>query len=261
MKLKDRVAIVTGAGRGIGRETALELAREGAKVVVNDIVQERIDAVVGEVKAAGAEAIGIKADVTKSGEVQRAIEEAVRHFGRIDILVNNAGVFPFHPLLEMKEEEWDEVLAVNLKSAFNCTKAVLPVMVDQKSGNIINISSIDGGVIGLAPGDEGLCHYATAKAGMIGFTRAAASELGPYSIRVNAVTPGACLTPAVEAIAEDFLSGKRAMPKVQYTDLVPIQNRFGQSIEVAKAVVFLASDDSAYITGQSIVVDGGYTTR
>lgn len=185
MKLKNKVAIVTGAGQGIGKETALALAKEGAVVVVSDIT-EKIHDVVKEIEALGSQGLAIKADVSNNKETEEMAKKTVKKFGRIDILVNNAGIFPFKSLLEMREEDWDKVLDVNLKGVFNCTKAVIPKMIKQKYGKIINITSIAG----VKVGHVGLVHYCASKAGIVGFTKATALELAQYGINVNAIAPG-----------------------------------------------------------------------
>jgi len=247
MKLKGKVAIVTGAAQGIGRGIALALAKEGAKVVVSDI-SDKIADVVREIESLGSEALAAKANVADSKETEGMAKAAIQKFGRIDILVNNAGIYPFKPLVEMKEEDWDRVMGVNLKGVFNCTKAVLPKMIEQKSGNIINISSIAGAVIGYL----NLVHYCASKGGVLGFTRAAALELAQYGIRVNAIAPGATETPGTKVVGEEALK--------QVAQTIPLR-RIGQPEDIANLVIFLASDDSSYITGQLIVADGGLTIQ
>jgi len=247
MKLKGKVAIVTGAAQGIGRGIALALAKEGAKVVVSDI-SDKIADVVREIESLGSEALAAKANVADSKETEGMAKAAIQKFGRIDILVNNAGIYPFKPLVEMKAEDWDRVMGVNLKGVFNCTKAVLPKMIEQKSGNIINISSIAGAVIGYL----NLVHYCASKGGVLGFTRAAALELAQYGIRVNAIAPGATETPGTKVVGEEALK--------QVAQTIPLR-RIGQPEDIANLVIFLASDDSSYITGQLIVADGGLTIQ
>lgn len=242
MKLKNKVAIVTGAAQGIGRGIALALAKEGANVVVSDI--KGVYDVVREIETMGVKALGIKADVSKKEEVEKMVEKVLDRFGRIDILVNNAGIFPFVNLTEMKEDDWDKVLDINLKGIFNCTKAVLDEMIKQKSGNIINISSIAAMV-----GFKGLTHYCASKAGVIGFTKATALELSQYGIRMNAIAPGGIETPGTKGMVDD-----------NFINSLPIK-RVGTPKDIANTVIFLASEDSDYITGQCIVVDGGYTLQ
>jgi len=246
VRLKGKVAIVTGAAQGIGRGIALALAKEGAKVVVSDISGKIAD-VVREIESLGSEALAAKANVADSEETEKMTKAAIEKFGRIDILVNNAGIYPFKPLVEMKEEDWDRVIGVNLKGVFNCTKAVLPKMIEQKSGNIINISSIAGAEIGYL----NLVHYSASKAGVLGFTRSAALELAQYGIRVNAIAPGAIETPGTKVLGEVLKQVEQTIP----------QKRIGQPEDIANLVVFLASDDSSYIIGQLIVVDGGLTIQ
>ena len=247
MKLKDEVAFVTGAGQGIGKEIALTLAREGAKVIVSDI-SDKIYEVVKEIENIGNQALAVKVDVSNLKEVEKMVKEILDKFGKVDILVNNAGIYPFKPLIEMEEKDWDKVLNVNLKGTFNCTKAVLPSMIKRKVGNIINISSIAGSVIGYL----NLVHYSASKAGILGFTRSAAIELAQYGIRVNAIAPGAIETPGTKVLGEETLK--------QFVQMIPLK-RMGQPSDIAKLVVFLASEDSKYITGQCIVIDGGLTLQ
>lgn len=246
MKLKNKVAIVTGAGQGIGKEIALSLAKEGAKVVVSDIT-DKINDVIKEIEKIGSQALAVKADVSNSKQTEELSKKTEKKFGRIDILINNAGIFPFKKLLEMKEEDWDKVLNVNLKGVFNCTKAVIPTMTKQKYGKIINITSIAGVKLGYV----GLTHYCASKCGIVGFTKAAALELAPYGINVNAIAPGFIETPGAKAIS----SGGDMK---QFAKTVPLK-RIGKPIDIANLVVFLASDESSYITGECIVIDGGLT--
>jgi 3-oxoacyl-[acyl-carrier protein] reductase len=247
MKLKNKIAIVTGASQGIGKGIALALAKEGAKVVVVDITN-KIDDVVNEIKGLNSDALGLIADVSNYNDTEKMGKEVINHFGRIDILVNNAGIYPFKPLAEMTEQEWDKVIGVNLKGVFNCTKSVLQKMIDQKSGNIVNIDSIAGAVVGFS----GLVHYSASKGGVLGFTRSAALELSQYGIRVNAIAPGGILTPGTGAGSKD------AMKQMEQSN--PLK-RIGMPEDIANLVVFLASEESANITGQLIVSDGGYTVQ
>jgi len=248
MKLKNKVAIVTGAGQGIGREIALSLAKEGAIVVVSDITN-KINDVVKEIENLGHQALSIKADVSNSKETEEMAKKTVKKFGRIDILVNNAGIFPIKSLLEMKEDDWNKVLNVNLKGVFNCTKAVIPTMIKQKYGKIINIASIAGVKLGYV----GLTHYCASKAGIAGFTKAAALELAPYKINVNIIAPGFIETPGIKATSSEG-------DIKQFTQAVPLK-RVGKPMDIANLAVFLASDESSYITGECIVVDGGLTIQ
>jgi len=222
-----------------------------------------IDGVVAEVKALGREAIGVKADVSDTGEVEQAANRVINEWAKVDTLVNNAGIYPSVPLIEMKAEQWDRVMEVNLKGIFNWTKAVLPAMIAQKGGNMINIASMDGAVLGRgAPMAPPLSHYAASKGGVLGFTRSAAIELAPYGIRVNAIAPGGIETEGTRAMAESMGATEEMIAEgaKAFAEVVPLK-RFGQPIDIAKTVLFLASDDSSYITGQLIVVDGGITVQ
>ncbi|MBC7113751.1 MAG: SDR family oxidoreductase [Candidatus Methanomethyliales bacterium] len=247
MKVKDRVAIITGSGQGIGKAIAFALAREGAKVAVTDISGKEVDTA-KEIKALGKEALPLKLDVTNYLEAQNVAKKVYESFGRIDILVNNAGIYPFKSFEDMEEKDWDRVIQINLKGTFNCTKAVLPYMKEQRYGRIINISSIAGTFVGFS----NLSHYCASKAGIMGFTRGVALEVAKYGICVNAVAPGPIETPGTQVMSEEAVEViKRAMPI----------GRWGKPEEVASVVVFLASEDSSLITGQIVVVDGGYTLQ
>jgi 3-oxoacyl-[acyl-carrier protein] reductase len=243
MSLADRVAIVTGGGRGIGRAIALRLAEAGANIVVNDI--EPVEAVIKEIKAMGRQALPVVADVSSASEVERMVAEAISAYGRIDILVNNAGIARDQLLLRMTEEDWDRVLAVDLKSVFLCTRAVLKYMVKQRWGRIISLSSIAG-----IMGNPGQASYAAAKAGIIGFTRTVAKEVASRGITVNAIAPGFIDTEMTRHLKADW--------KDELKKQIPL-GRLGSPGDVAEAVAFLASDAASYITGQVLVVDGGMT--
>jgi len=243
MNLTDRVAIVTGSGRGIGRAIALKLAELGATVVVSDILAKEAEAVAGEIKAAGGKSLAVIADVSLAADVTRLVEATINACGRIDILVNNAGIARDKLLLRMSEEDWDKVLDVDLKSVFLCTKAVLRPMVKQRRGRIISLSSITG-----ITGNKGQANYASAKAGVIGFTRSIAREVGSHGVTVNAIAPGFIETDMTGQMKEDWRQEiKRNIPL----------GRFGTPRDVAGAVAFLASDEAGYITGQVLGVDGG----
>ncbi len=244
MQLKDRVAIVTGASRGIGRAIALELARRGAKVVVNYNASAGPAAeVVAAIQASSGAATALKADVSQFAQAQALIKAATEAYGRLDILVNNAGTTRDMLLAMMKEEDWDTVLATNLKSAFNCAKVALRPMMRQKYGRIVNITSVSG-----IAGNAGQTNYSASKAGLIGFTKALAREVGSRNITVNAVAPG-----FVETDLTRDLPAELKQAAVTATPL----GRWGTCEEVAYAVAFLASDEAAFITGQTLPVDGG----
>jgi 3-oxoacyl-[acyl-carrier protein] reductase len=244
MSLTDRVAIVTGGGRGIGRAIALRLAEAGANVVVNDIGDSApVEAVVKEIKAMGRQALAVLADVSSAAEVDKMVAEAISAYGRIDILVNNAGIARDQLLLRMTEEEWDRVLAVDLKSVFLCTRAVLKHMVKERRGRVISIASIVGMV-----GNPGQANYAAAKAGIIGFTRTVAKEVASRGITVNAVAPGFIDTEMTKHLKEEW--------KEELKKRIPL-GQLGSPRDVAEAVAFLASEEAGYITGQVLVVDGG----
>ena len=245
--LENKVAIVTGAGQGIGKGIALALAKEGAKVAVSDIT-DKIDEGVSEIKEMGFESMAIKADVSDSKSTQKMVGDVLKNFGSIDILVNNAGIYPFKPLAEMTEDDWDKVIGINLKGVFNCTKAVLETMKKQKAGNVVNIASIAGAFIGY----ENLAHYSASKGGILGFTRSAALELAKDGIRVNAIAPGAILTPRTQVMGDEVIEQIKASNPL---------NIIGTPEDIANLVVFLASDRSRYITGQCIVSDGGLVIK
>jgi len=245
-RFKNRVALVTGAAMGIGREIALQFANEGASLVLFDL-SEKVHDVVDEAKKLGVEALGVIGDVSRRVDVEKLVLEAVRVFGKIDILVNNAGIYPFKPFLEMSEDDWDRVINVNLKGTFLVTRQVAPLMVKQNYGRIINISSIAGLV-----GFPALTHYCASKAGIIGFTRALALELAPFNITVNAIAPGPIETPGARAATPQGLE--------QIVKAIPV-GRIGKPADVASVVLFLASEEASFITGSIIVVDGGYTVH
>jgi 3-oxoacyl-[acyl-carrier protein] reductase len=240
--LKDQVAIVTGASRGIGRAIAIQLAYQGAKVVVNYASSSTAaDEVVAEITAAGGEAIALQADVSQENQVDTLIKTTLEKFQRVDILVNNAGITRDTLLLRMKLAEWQAVIDLNLTGVFLCTKAISKIMLKQRSGRIINIASVAGQM-----GNPGQANYSAAKAGVIGFTKTVAKELSSRGITVNAVAPG--------FITTDMTSDIKADGILQYIPL----GRFGKPEEIAGMVRFLAADPAAaYITGQVFNVDGG----
>lgn len=244
MRLNGKVALVTGASRGIGREIALELAREGADVVVNYAGSEaKAKEVVQEIIAMGRKSFSIQANISSSEDVQKMVDETIQQFGKLDILVNNAGITRDQLLMRMKESDWDDVMNTNLKGVFLCTKAVTRQMMKQRSGRIINISSIVG-----FSGNAGQANYVAAKSGIIGLTKTAARELAARGITVNAVAPGYIATDMTEQLPEEV--------KAEMLKQIPLA-RIGEPKEIAKVVSFLASDDSSYITGQTIHVNGG----
>jgi len=243
MLLKDKVAVITGGARGIGKEMALLFAREGARICICDISDESIQTAVKDIESAGTEALGVKVDVTNFSQVEEMAQKALDKFSKIDILINNAGITRDNLLLRMKEEDWDAVLNVNLKGTFNCTKAVSKMMIKQRSGKIINIAS----VIGIT-GNAGQANYAASKGGIISFTKSVAKELASRNINVNAIAPGFIKTDMTAKLSQEL---RDAMLK-----LIPLA-RLGEPSDVAKLALFLASDNSSYITGEVIKVDGG----
>ncbi len=249
MDLKGKVAIVTGARRGMGKTHALALAKAGAKVVVADISLEDCEAVATEIKDAKGEAMAIKCDVSNKDEVDEMVTKTVAKLGKIDILVNNAGICQFKPFLELTEEEWNRTININLKGYFLCAQACAKEMVKQKSGAIVNIASIAMGQVGV--GFATLAHYCASKGGIVAMTEAMAIELGPFNIRVNAIAPGVIETPMIDPIKQD--------PKTMEGILARIPlHRMGKPEEVSNLVLFLASDASSYMTGSTVVIDGGW---
>ena len=236
-------ALVTGASRGIGRSIAIQLAEEGYNVAVNYAGnREKAEAVVEEVKAKGVESLAIQANVANGDEVKAMIKEVVNQFGTVDVLVNNAGITRDNLLMRMKESEWDDVIDTNLKGVFNCIQKVTPQMLRQKSGSIINLSSVVGAV-----GNPGQANYVATKAGVIGLTKSAAKELASRNITVNAVAPGFIVSDMTDALSDDL--------KDQMLQQIPLA-RFGEDTDIANTVAFLASDKAKYITGQTIHVNG-----
>lgn len=244
MKLEGKKALVTGASRGIGRAIALALAAAGADVAVNYAGSEAAaKEVAAEIEAMGRKAFVVQADISQNAASTEMVDAVVKEFGRIDILVNNAGITRDGLLMRMKEEDWDAVLTTNLKGVFNCTKAAVKYMMKQRAGRIVSISS----VVGLM-GNAGQANYAAAKAGVIGFTKAVAKEVAARGITVNAVAPGFIKTDMTSVLPEKVVESLVAS--------IP-QSRLGEPEDIARAVLFLVSDDANYITGQTLHVDGG----
>jgi 3-oxoacyl-[acyl-carrier protein] reductase len=244
VNLKGRIAIVTGAGHGIGREIALSLAKNGAEVVVTD-VSDAIFEVGIKIEALGSKALPVKCDVTEYEQAQDVEEKVIGKYEKIDILVNNAGIYPQKAFLDMTTDDWNRVLRVNLNGTFHCTKAVIPKMVKQRYGKIVNIASIAGAVVGF----QNLAHYSASKAAIAGFTKSLALEVAQYGINVNAVAPGPIDVGDMAANTEMYQQIIKAIPV----------GRMGLPIDIANLVVFLVGDEANFITGQCIVSDGGYT--
>jgi len=258
--LKGRVAIITGARRGMGRTHAITLAQAGARVVVADISLEDCQIVVEEIKKEKGEAMAVKCDVTKKEEIDGMVQKTLEKFGKIDILVNNAGICQFKPFLQLTEEDWDRTIDINLKGYFLCAQAVAKEMAKQKSPNqsklgtgqagvIINIASVAMGQVGV--GLQALSHYCASKGGIVAMTEAMALELAPLNIRVNAIAPGMIDTPMIEAAKQNSKMMEGTLARV------PL-HRAGKPEEVSNLVLFLASDASSYMTGSTVVIDGGW---
>ncbi len=245
MTPNNKTVIVTGAGQGIGKGIALEMANEGYNVVVSDINPESATTVSTEITNTGAKSIAIKCDISLISDIDNLLKTTIENFGQVNVLVNNAGIYPFKPFLELTEADWDKVIDINLKGTFLTNQAVAKIM--PEGSKIINISSIASFV-----GFENLVPYCGSKGGVNSFVRALALELAPKKINVNVVAPGAIETPGAQAPNEDLR---------QQTIAVIPWKRMGTSADIANIVAFLASDKADYITGQTIVVDGGYILR
>lgn len=245
MRLKGKVSIITGGGRGIGQATALKFAREGALVVVSDMNQATVDDTVAEIRKEGFDALGFVVDVTKRAQIDAMVQAVMAKYGRIDVLVNNAGIVMDAQLKKMSDVAFDKVIDVNLKGTYNCTRAVVDIMIEQSSGVILNASSIVG-----IFGNFGQTNYAASKFGVIGMVKTWARELGKKGIRANAVCPGFVETPILASIPEKVLDSMR--------ERVPM-GRLGKPEDIANTYAFLASDEANYINGAVIEVSGGAT--
>jgi 3-oxoacyl-[acyl-carrier protein] reductase len=241
--ISGKVAVITGASRGIGRAISLALASHGAIIVADDVVEEPLLKLVAEIESAGGKAAHVVADVSKFADGQRIVDFAVERFDRIDILVNNAGITRDSLLMRMNEEDWDKVISVNLKGVFNCTRAAARQMFKQRSGRIVNISSVSG-----LMGTPGQANYAASKAGIVAFTKSAARELGARGVTVNAIAPG--------FIEGEMTSAMQPEWRQRVLEEIPMK-RAGTPDDVAKAVVFLCSSLADYVTGTVLIVDGG----
>jgi len=243
MDFSEKVVIVTGSSRGIGKELALAFAREGATVVISGRNAATLENVLAEIKALGSNAIAVPADVANVEEAGNLVKKTIETYGRLDVLVNNAGITRDNLLMRMSEADWDDVLSTNLKGAFNCIKASTRTMMKQRSGVIINITSVVGQM-----GNAGQVNYSASKAGMIGMTKSVAKELASRNIRVNAVAPGFIKTDMTDELPEE--AKEELLKSILLT-------RLGDAQDVANLVLFLASDKASYITGQVVNVDGG----
>lgn len=242
--LKNKVALITGAAKGIGKAIALKFASEGAAIAFTDLkADENFENTLNEIASFGVKAKGYISNAAHFDETHATVNEIVKEFGRIDILVNNAGITKDGLLMRMSEEQWDAVLTVNLKSAFNFSHALLPIMAKQRNGSIINMSSVVG-----VDGNAGQCNYSASKAGMIGLTKSIAKEMGSRGIRVNAIAPGFILTEMTEKLSDEIKEG--------WIKRISLR-RCGTPEDIANVATFLASDLSGYVTGQVIMTDGG----
>jgi NAD(P)-dependent dehydrogenase (short-subunit alcohol dehydrogenase family) len=248
-ELKNKIALVTGGRRGMGRTHALALARQGAKIAVTDIDANECAPVVEEIKSTGGEAACFKMDVSRKADIESVFDEVIKQYGRLDILVNNAGIYFSKPALELTEEDWDKMLGINLKGQFLCAQRAAREMAKNKWGRIINIASIASGGVGV--GIAGGAHYTASKGGIIGMSETMAIEWAQLGITVNVIAPGAIDTPMISApqIPEDAMKAMLAG--------VPLK-RIGKPEEVSAAVVFLASEEASYVTGATLYVDGGW---
>ena len=244
MKLKDQVAWITGGAQGIGKAIAQRFAGEGANLILTDVDEPTVQATASQIaQEKGVQTLGMKANVVQFSDCEKVVDQSLDKYGRIDILINNAGITKDNLLMRMSDEEWDAVLAVNLKGVFNCTKAVVRPMMKQRQGRIVNIAS----VVGLM-GNAGQANYAASKGGVVALTKTCAREFSSRNILVNAVAPGFIRTRMMDALTEE--------QKKKLLELIPL-GRLGEPDDVAKVVLFLCSDDSSYITGHVVSVNGG----
>jgi 3-oxoacyl-[acyl-carrier protein] reductase len=246
LSLENKVALITGGARGIGREIALLFAKEGADIAICDIDLEQVEHTAKEIEALGRKALAFKVDVTNSGDVQAMVDKILDNFNKLDILINNVGITKDNLILRMSEEEWDKVIAVNLKGTFVCTKIASKVMLKQHSGKIVNLASIIG-----IMGNIGQANYAASKAGIIGLTKSVAKELALRGICVNAIAPGFIKTEMTSKLPEEI--------QQKILSNIPL-GRLGEPKDVANLALFLSSESSSYITGQVIQIDGGMLT-
>lgn len=250
MRLKDRVAIVTGAGRGIGRAIALAMAREGARVVVSDVNEDDCKNVVGEIEKGNGKGLALRCDVSSKTDVDNVLQRTIAEFGRLDILVNNAGILNFMSFMELTEQDWDKTLGVNLKGQFLCAQAAAREMAKNKWGRIVNIASISHGGCGIAFPE--IAHYTASKGGVVALTEALALELTPKGINCNAICPG--------AVDTDMTKGMKGTSQLdQVLQRIP-KGRMARPEEIADLAVFLASAESEYVSGAAVVIDGGWLT-
>lgn len=258
MKLKDKVAVITGAASGIGRATAILFAKEGAKIVAADINAGGVEETVKMIEDGGGEAVAVRTDISKSEDVQKMFDTTLKTYGRVDILVNNAGVVLGKTFEESTEEDFDRVVSVNFKGTFLCCKYAVPTLKKQGSGVIVNVASVSGNV-----GQLYHVVYGGTKSAIIGFSRALAVELAPHNIRVNSISPGAVDTPMLrnDVAAQAAMRGLTVKDIIREFEEQGVFRRWAKPEEIAQAILFLASDDSSYVTGADLRVDGGWTAK